>query len=230
MATTIDRQGVRGNGASSAAAGPQFRLDPPNTRRTRLPELALGLAMMIGFALTAVLWHMNSTEKQPALALSRSVDRGQVIEAADLRIVYLASDDRIAHLGKDEAATVIGRIAVSDLPKGILVTRANVADRVVLGAEEGVVGLALDPGQVPAPVLVPGDLVNVVAGGPGGESSPPGAAAANEVLASGATVFAIETLGTQGRKFVSLKLPEADANRVAAAAQRGPVRLVLVGR
>lgn len=230
MATTIDRQGVRSNGASSAVAGPQFRLDPPNKRRTRLPELALGMAMMIGFALAAVLWHMNSTEKYPALALSRPVERGQVIQAADLRIVYVASDDRIAHLGKDEAAGVIGRIAVSDLSKGILVTRANVADRVALGAEEGVVGLALDPGQVPTPVMVPGDLVNVVAGGPAGESSPPGAAAGNEVLASGATVFAIETLGTQGRKFVSLKLPEADANRVAAAAQRGPLRLVLVGR
>lgn len=186
--------------------------------------------MMIGFALAAVLWHMSSTDKQPALALARDIGRGETIEAGDLRVIYMASDDRIAHLGRNDAAAVIGRIAVSDLSKGTLVTRANVADREGVGPQEGVVGLALDPGQVPAPVLMPGDLVNVVAGEPAADATQPGVAAATEVLASRATVFATEALGTQGRRFVSLKLPEAAANRVAAAAQRGPVRLVLVGR
>ena len=50
------------------------------------------------------------------------------------------------------------------------------------------------------------------------------------MLASRAAVYAIDDLGTQGRRVVSIKLPEADANRVAAAAERGPVRLVLVGQ
>ena len=51
-----------------------------------------------------------------------------------------------------------------------------------------------------------------------------------QALEAGYEVYAVEELGTQGRRFVSLKLPETDANRVAAAAERGRVRLVLVGR
>jgi hypothetical protein len=42
-------------------------------------------------------------------------------------------------------------------------------------------------------------------------------------------VHAVEPLGTQGRQLVSLKMPEDVANRVAAAAERGSVRLVMVG-
>lgn len=227
MVTTVERQRAQANGAGGQAA--PFNLEPPPGRRTRLPELAVGGALMVGFALAAVLWHMSSTEKTAALALAKAVERGQLVEAADLRVVYVSSDDPIAYIPKHESAAVVGRVALSDLPAGTLVTRGNVASRVTVGADDGVVGLALEPGQVPAE-LVPGDLVNVIAGpsqagpevGPGGQES--------AVVASAAEVYAVEELRSQGRRIISLKLPEADANRVAAAAERGPLRLVLVGR
>ncbi len=214
---------------SDGLRGDQMRLDPPG-RRARLPEMAVGAAMVIGFSLAAVLWHMSATHKEPALALARAVGRGEVIEAADLRVTYIASDDRIARLGRDDASAVVGRMTLSDLPAGTLLTRGSVAPRASVGAGEGVVGLALEPGQVPAPELLPGDVVNVVAGPPEGAGAAEADATQSTLLATAAEVYAVEELGTQGRTFVSLKLPEPVANRVAAAAQRGPVRLVLVGR
>lgn len=228
MATKIEPTRTQGNGS-----GPNpmpLRVEPPPGRRTRIPELVVGVALMVGFALAAVLWHMSTTDKQAALALGGPVSRGHVIEASDLRVVYLASDDPIAHLGRSDGAAVIGRVALSDLPAGTLLNRGSVAPRVTIGADEGVVGLALDPGQVPATELLPGDLVNVIAGlaeGAGGAQTFGGQ---TSVLASRAAVYAVGDLGTQGRRFVSVKLAEADANRVAAAAERGPVRLVLVSR
>ena len=87
-------------------------------------------------------------------------------------------------------------------------------------AGEGVVGLALEPGQFPAMAIAPGDVVNVVAPGDGGDET---------LLAEAAVVFAVEDLGGQGRRFISLRTSEGEANRVAAAAESGPVRLVLVG-
>lgn len=215
---------------SDGLRGDQLRLDPPPGRRARLPEMAVGAAMVIGFSLAAVLWHMSTTDKEPALALARAVGRGEVIEAADLRVTYIASDDRIARLGRDDASAVVGRMTLSDLPAGTLLTRGSVAPRSSVGAGEGVVGLALDPGQVPAPELLPGDVVNVVAGPPEGAGAAEADGTQSTLLATAAEVYAVEELGTQGRTFVSLKLPETVANRVAAAAQRGPVRLVLVGR
>ena len=228
MATKVQPARVPGNG--SVPSGGPLRVEPPPARRVRVPELVVGVALMVGFALAAVLWHMSSTSKQAALALSRPVPRGHVIEQRDLQVVYLSSDDNIAHLGRTEAGTVIGRVTLADLPAGALLTSESVAPRVTIGPNEGVVGLALEAGQVPATSLLPGDLVNVIAGP--AESAGAGATAAatgaNPVLATRAAVYGVEELGTQGRRFVSIKLPEQDANRVAAAAERGPVRLVLV--
>lgn len=227
MATTVEEQRARDNGSGTPFE--RFNLEPPAGRRTRLPELAVGTALMISFSLAAVLWHMSATDKSPALALAAAVERGEVIEASDLRVVYVATDDRIAHLGTGDSPAVVGRVALSDLPEGTLLTRGSVAPLVALGPDDGVVGLALDPGQVPADLLQ-GDHVNVIAGPSqaGPAVQPDGRESA--VLASRAEVYAIRDLGTQGRKVVSLKLAESDANRVAAAAERGPVRLVLVGR
>lgn len=223
MATTFESRTTPGNRSGTG----QLRIEPPPGRRARLPELVVGTALMIGFALAAVLWHMSSTDRQPALALADSVSRGEVIKASDLRVVYLSSDAPIARLSKGEAAAVVGHSALSDLAAGTLLTRASVAPRLTVGPGEGLVGLSLEPGQVPAANLLPGDVVNVIAGPTNAVAvQPEGGGTA--VLAARAVVVAVGSTGTQGRRFVSVKLPEAEANRVAAAAERGPVRLVLV--
>lgn len=231
MATRLDPSRVRSNGSARQPAGAtdSFRLEPPSGRRTRIPELVVGVALMVGFALAAVLWHMSSSEKEGALALARPVHRGHVVVAADLRVVYLSSDDPIARLPRSQSGAVIGRVALTDMPAGTLLTSSSVAARVTIGANEGVVGLALEPGQAPAQQLLPGDVVNVVAGPADGAANAP-TSGGTTVLASRATVFSVGEIGSQGRRFVSIKLPELEANRLAAAAERGPVRLVLVGQ
>jgi hypothetical protein len=228
MATKVQSARAPGNG-SVPSSGP-LRVEPPTARRVRVPELVVGVALMVGFALAAVLWHTSSTSKEAALALSRPVPRGHVIEQRDLQVVYLASDDNIAHLSRTESGSLIGRVTLADLPAGTLLTSGSVAPRVAIGPNEGVVGLALEAGQVPATTLLPGDLVNVIAGPAESASASTATAAtgANVVLATRAAVYDVSELGTQGRMFVSIKLGEQDANRVAAAAERGPVRLVLV--
>jgi hypothetical protein len=203
-------------------------VEPPPGRRVRVPELLVGTALMLFFSLAAVLWHLRDTEKTAALALANPMRRGEVVEAGDLRVVYVSAGDAIAHLDRTQAASVGGRVAVADLPAGTLLTAASVSPRLSVAPGEGVVGLALEPGQVPAGELVPGDVVNVVAGP--ASASVDSSGRESTLLASLAEVYAVEDLGVQGRKVVSLKLPVADANRVAAAAERGPLRLVLVGR
>lgn len=228
MATTIEPRRVPGSGSVPGAQ--TLRIEPPPKHRIRVPELVVGVALMVGFALAAVLWHISSTEKQPALALAGPVTRGQVIVASDLRVVYLATDDPIAHLGRAQASTVIGRAPLTDLPAGTLLTAGTLAPRATIGPNEGVVGLALEPGQIPATGLISGDLVNVIAGPVAGAGAAVSTGDEAVPLASRAAVYAVGDLGTQGRRLVSIKLPEVEANRVAAAAERGTVRLVLVGQ
>lgn len=191
----------------------------PTSRRARIPELLLGLALTVGFALAALVWHANSTQRDAALALAVPVERGETITADHLEVVYLGTDDPVARLDPSRSVDIIGQVAAADLEAGSLVTTSNVVDVPALGPGQGVVGLALDPGQYPAGRLSPGDVVNVVVPGEGDTL----------VIAEAATVFSVEDLGGQGRRFVSLQASEADANRVAAAAESGAVRLVLVG-
>jgi hypothetical protein len=227
----LTTQRIDGDGAGAGVRTGAPGIEAPPRRRARLPEVALGVLLMVGFSLAAVLWHMSATERVPVLALAGEVARGEVIEPGDLLVVYLGADQPVAHLPRGAAGELVGRVAVADLPAGTVLTRSHVVARSPLGPGDGVVGLALDPGQFPAMGLVPGDVVNVVTAAPTGA---PDEAQAGEgsagVLARRAEVYAVEPLGTQGRLFVSLRMPEAVANAVAAAAEGGPVRLVLVGR
>lgn len=213
----------RQNGGVGRTAD-QMRLQPLSRWRERLPEIVLGAGLMTAVALVFVLWHASSTQREPVLALARAVGRGAVIEAGDVRVIYVDSDDPVAHLGGGDRSAVVGRMAAADLPAGALLTRQSVISRPAVAEGEGVVGLALEPGQFPAGDLSVGDVVNVVAGG--------GAVGADgrdaSVVAREAVVYAVEELGNQGNKVVSLKLPATDANRVAAAAEAGPLRLVLL--
>lgn len=226
MAT--DLRDVSGNGSRMLTTG-DLGVEPVR-RRFRLPEVAVGLVVLLACALGVVLWQLNATQKDPVLAVADGVARGDVLEAGDLTVVYVSSDDPIAHLRRDEASRVVGRVALADLEAGALLTPGAVSDEPAVQPGEGIVGLSLEPGQVPSSRLRAGDLVNVVAGTPPGGGDAKAASTDDAPLVEGAEVFAIEELTASGRLFVSLKMPEDDANRVAAAAERGPVRLVMVGR
>ena len=83
---------TEGSGRAHAPA-----VTPPK-RRVRVPELVVGLLVTVLFALGAVLWHLNATSRVAALAVSSEVQRGEVIDSGDLRVVYIASDDSIARM------------------------------------------------------------------------------------------------------------------------------------
>lgn len=217
---TDTRTAVSGNGHTNRAVVRDMAIEAaPTSRRARIPELLVGLALVVGFALAALVWHANSTQREAALALASGVERGETITADHLEVVYIGTDDAVALLDPARSGDVIGRVAAADLEAGTLVTTSNVVDVPGVGPGEGVVGLALDPGQYPAGRLSPGDVVNVVVPSDGD----------TRVIAEAATVFSVEDLGGQDRRFISLRATEDDANTVAAAAESGPVRLVLVG-
>lgn len=225
--TTTSRR--PGHGSPSASSNGHGTHSPtmvaPPMKRVRLPELAIGLFVVVLFALGAVLWHLSSVEKSPALALGGPVERGETITADDVRVVDVASDDALATLGETQLNEIVGRVALVDLPAGTLLTKGVVTDPVAIGEGDGVAGLSLDPGQYPALGIAPGDVVNVVAAvdQPGSEDG----AEVDRVIARSATVFAVEDLSGD-RKLISIMASEADAEAVASAAGSGTLRLVLV--
>ncbi|MGH8873787.1 MAG: SAF domain-containing protein [Acidimicrobiia bacterium] len=179
-------------------------------------------------ALVAVVLFTRAAARDPVLALAADVERGQVVTAGDFQVVYVGTDDPISTVASDELSSLVGLTAVSDLEAGTIVTPAHFVARSVLEPGEGVVGLALSPGEYPTLRLAAGDLVDVILTESPSAASEAEATDGGVVLAERAEVFDIAELGTQGQRFVSLRLPEDAAADVARAAAQGRVRLVLV--
>jgi hypothetical protein len=184
--------------------------------------LALGVVVTVVFALGAVLWHLSTVEKVPALATASPIERGQVIDPGDVRVVYVSSDDALARLDSSQLDRVVGRVALVDLAEGTLLTPSVVAQAAAVTDGDGVVGLSLDPGAYPARGLAPGDRVNVVRSADVADLD-----AEPSVIARDATVFGVEELSSD-RLLVSVLATEEDAEVVAASAGAGGLRLVLV--
>ena len=225
MATDIQSRPSDGRRSSTSPNGQAVRgpMVAPPKRRVRLPELAVGVLVTVVFALGAVLWHLNAVDKVPALSVTGRIERGEIIDAEDLRVTYVAADDPLARMDETQASQVVGRIALVDLGAGTLVTPGVVADATALETGDGVVGLALDPGQYPAFGIAPGDRVNVVRSVEAGAVDRD----ADLVVARGATVSAVEDLPSD-RKLVSILSDEGGAEAVASLAGSGSLRLVLV--
>jgi hypothetical protein len=195
--------------------------------RRRLPELVLGIFLVAGCALGAVLIAASGRERTPVLALSQNISRGDVLDPGDLETVYVGSDSSIAYLRSNDDEQVLGRAALTDLKAGTLVTVDQFAPQTdVLSAGDGALGLALETHEMPSVGLVPGDLVNVITADQSG---------ASQVAAEAAQVVSIEEMtasaGETERWWVTLRSSEDDAEQLAlATVGDSPVQLVLVRR
>jgi hypothetical protein len=199
-------------------------------RRRRVPELALGVLLMLVGALAGLILLTSDRDRTPVLALAGDVARGEVIEANDLRTVMVAADSGLAHVPADEADRLVGQAALTDLAGGSVVTENQFAQPAeVLAPGDGTVGLSLERGQLPSLNLAPGDRVKVVAG----RTDQPGAPGVT--VAEDAEVVRVEQFedasGQGGTWFVSLRASEAEATGLAqAVAGEARVQLVLLGR
>ena len=226
----VRETGLAGNGARLGPVGPDgLRVEPPLTSgRRRLPELVLGIFLVAGCALGAVLLAASGRERTPVLALRHDVARGAVLSEGDLETVYVGSDSPIVYLREGNDEQVVGRAALADLKAGTLVTAEQFAPQTdVLSAGDGALGLTLEAHEMPSVGLVPGDLVTVIA-----EDEAGGGAS---VAATDAQVVSIQPLTTSSgeaeRWWVTLRSSEEGGIDLGlATVGDAPVQLVLVGR
>jgi hypothetical protein len=208
-------------------------VEPPvSRRRRRLPEMVVGVLLVAGFALAAVVLATSGRDRSPVLALADDVSRGEVINESHLSTVHVGSDSTLAAVAGGDEASVVGRAALTDLSAGTLVTHEQLGEPVeVLDRGAGVVGLSLEAGQLPSLDLAPGDRVSVVAGAALGGEGEAG------VVIDGGEVVSFERVGdpdepgVQLRWWVGIRAPEGSATDAAAVAASGTdVHLVLVSR
>lgn len=226
MATRAEEQPI----ATGSRPRADLDLAPSTGGRRRVPEIALGLLVIVVCASAALWWQSSSTQREPALALRNPIERGDVLSLGDLQVIGISSDADLSSLPESEAALVVGRIARSDLPAGVLVVPEQFSAGSLLAPGHAVVGLLLEAGQFPTRSLAPGDFVAVILTLPVGSSQSFDATSEPVTLVDGASVVEAVEIGVQGRHLISLELTEDEAAHVAVAASANRVRLIRVAR
>lgn len=219
-----------GAGGRSTAGLGDLRVEPPGAGgRRRIPELVLGVFLVAGCALGAVLIAAAGRERTPVLTLANDIERGHVLTEGDLKTVYVGSDSAIAYVRDGDQSDVLGMAALADLGAGTILTTRQFADPdLIANPGDGVVGFALKLDGLPTRDLATGDLVRVVAGEGVSATEP-------EVVIEAAVVVEVEKMpnsaGQSERWWVSVKASEQDAEDLAKAiVGDNPVQLILVRR
>lgn len=206
-------------------AGSRVRARP---RRRSAPHLLLGVLLVLVCAAGFVLWSVTEGGRVSVLALARPMAVGQVLTAADLREVSIATDPGVITLAASQASTVVGRSVATSLPAGSLLSPEMLGAAVVPGPGQAIAALALKPGSFPVE-LAPGARVAVVLV-PSAPAGPvnlvPGLGGAPMWLG---TVTSVTIAATEQSTAVSVLLSEAAARQVAAVPTGGLSVVLLPG-
>jgi hypothetical protein len=226
MATTTPVPNDARTSRASAGELAAGDLAPPPKLRRRPALIAASVAAICLGALVS-LWAYNSTSHASyVLGVRQTVERGQVIKAADLMRVRISVDPALHPLAASQADAVIGRHAALDMPAGGVVTAAQITDQAVPAAGDSVVGISLAPSMLPANALRIGDRVRVVTT-PGQQANV--TASVPDTIAAVVVGLSSNTSQT-GDTVVNVQVPFAQAPDVASLAATGRVALVLDSR
>lgn len=191
----------------------------PTTRRQAVVRnrgrVAVGIFTLALAGLLAVLVYGNVGQRHPVIAVAKTVDPGQVITLADLRIVRVSTDPDVQTIGASQRSAIVGQRAAIRLLPGSLLTPDAVTRGRVVAAGSSTVGAVVKSGQYPLGLRA-GDAVQVVVTG--------GAAGDRPV---DATIVAISSTGGSNGTAISLAVPQEAAVRIAVAGAEGRLLLVV---
>lgn len=199
----------------------------PDARRPRLrlrrnPTWLLAgvLAVCLGGLASAYLFMSAAATEQVVLA-NRTIYRGEVVAAADLSVVSVGGGAALDAVAADDLASLVGQVALVDLPGGSLVVPDAVGAS-GLAAGEARVGVRLEAGRYPTGLL-PGTAVLVVALAADGLAADANAAIPASVPAS---LVGAPAAQPDGSVVVDLTLAVDQAEAVSRLAAAGRVTLV----
>ncbi|HLF99354.1 MAG TPA: SAF domain-containing protein [Acidimicrobiia bacterium] len=192
-----------------------------------VPWVVVGILLVAGSALAFAVMGGSGGAGQAALALVADVRAGETITEADLRTVRVDGSG-LEIVAPAQRRELVGRVALTDLKAGAVISESLLAGAEVLAAGEALVGIRLDSSSVPIAGLRPGDHVMVVrTPGPADVASAEGGAPPAVWKAS---VFGKAPITTPAGDaiVVSLAVDALDAPAIVAAAAVDRIRLALV--
>ena len=197
---------------------------PPGGLRRNRPRIAVGLAISAVCIIGVVAVVARGADRQQVLTLAQDLAAGSTIGAEDVVAVELPASSPLPMILAKEQRDIIGQSIAVSLPKGTLLNRSLLTNEARVPGGMALVGVVLDPGQYPTDLSI-GDTVELVQTAP--LAAGPAATVTN--LGTG-EVRQVKKPATGGKALVvSLLVPKANADAIAAAGAQGRISLVVVG-
>ena len=182
----------------------------------------MGVMLVLACGLGSWALYRQAGNRVPVLVAAHDVGRFETIERDDLRVVLVAAEPGAKTIPEGELSKIVGRVAVTELPQGSILSPGQVAQegQHLVGEDEAVIGARLGPGAFPLGSMPPGTKVLVVVR-PGG-SDPD--SQVREVPGWVAEVG--ERNPNNGSREASLVVAKSSAGDVAAAAAEERIAVV----
>jgi hypothetical protein len=217
-----DGQGRRSRRRTQPASAPAIA--PVKTRR-RSGVLAAGIALVVVGALGAAYLTQVVGDTVQVVAVAQDVQPGELIERTDLTVADVSVDPALRPVPAARLTELVGQRAGVALTAGSLLTDAAVSEQVLPATGQSLVGVALQPAQLPAEPLQAGDRVRIV-DTPASQGEPP----ASTPQTIPGVVASVVGPDDSGLTVVDVTVPSGRAADLAARVATGRIALVLDSR
>jgi hypothetical protein len=204
-------------------AEPKSTTPTPPPRVRRKPGLiALGIALASLGALMAAWLVGSATDTKTIIEITEGVDRGAVISADSLGATSINADSQLATVPASELDSISGKVAVSDLVPGSVLTPDSFTEASIPGAGETLVNVFVAPAQVPTQTMRSGQVVRIVSTPRSQDDATSGAQPTIQ-----ATVVSTTFNEDSGSYGVDVTVPSATASELAAWVATGRVAIIV---
>lgn len=212
----------------TAANAPRTSQAPIRSRR-RPAVIGLGAALVALFGLGGAWLATSGGQTHPVQVAASDIMAGHTLTATDLRAVNV--EGSVDFAATDDASQLIGKVAASDIPAGVVVAPTMLGP-VVSSKGESIFGVSVKPGSYPSTGLQAGDRVRLVlaasnSGSPAAGNPTPQPAGAAAPSAWAASVISVGETRDDGSRTVDVATPAGSAAPPAAYAASGQLVIVL---
>ncbi len=202
---------------------------PPrvSARRRRPGVIALSLALIAAGGAGVAVLLLQVGNRTDVVTVVRDVQVGQVLTEDDLGKASLALDPAVKAVRADNLKSVVGKWAAVELKPGSLLSPSQVTKDNLVKAGEQLVPIGLEPKQIPATALVPGQKVQLVHVPAQGTTDTDKTSGATPQTIDGRVVKASGAAPGTGIVVVDVATAATDGPTAAAWEAAGTLRLVL---
>lgn len=136
-------------------------LDQVGEKKRRVPEMALGLVLVIGGAFGALMMYRSGTESVTVVASAHKLQRGQLISPSDLMATEIPGSAAHFFVRGLEAQSLVGKTVAVDVDAHVPLSTLMVTAKRPLEVSEALTSAPVEIGNYPSEIA-PGDLVRVV--------------------------------------------------------------------